>query len=90
MLEGRDGDRPLKVAIVNNKPDTTQLLFHGCPSTVMLEKCESVECQDVSVSHIIDKGVKLDKHFVIPSSWVSRGDAENLSPVVAREVESPG
>ena len=89
MLEGRNGDRPLEVAVVGDQPDTTQLLLHSNPFTVTFEQSEGVGWQDISISHIIDKVIKLDKCFVIPSSWVSRGGAENLPPVVAHEIEGP-
>ena len=90
MLEGRNSDGPLKVAIVNNQPDATQLLLHCLPLTVTFQHSEGVGWQDISAFHIIDKVVKSDKRFVIPSSWVSRGGVQDLPPVVACEVESPG
>ena len=64
------------MAIVNNQPDTTELFLHHLILAVTFQQSEGVGWQDLSVFHIIDKGVKLDKRFVIPSSWVSRGGAD--------------
>ena len=40
--------------------------------------------------HIHDKFVKLNKSFVTPSAWVTRGCVEDASPVIASEVVGPG